>query len=170
MFYELGATVTCSDTRQENLDGVKERYPHIKTLLIDGDNYSIIDKHDILIHLDLLYHLNEIELHLEKISQKCDVLILETEVCDSNNSQFYISTGEHDYNNVFKINGIRPSPSYVESVLTKNGFQFKLINDSILNNGYNSYDWDITNCNGWINGLRRFWICWKNIESPLVDI
>lgn len=170
MFSELGAIVTSSDARKEHLEKVNQTYPHIKTLLIDGDNHSIIEKYDILIHWGLLYHLNEIELHLEKLSQKCDVLLLETEVSDSDDSTFYISTNEDGYDQAFNKNGIRPSPSYVESVLTKNGFQYKLIKDSILNSDFHSYDWDISNSKGWRHGLRRFWICWKNVESPLVDL
>ena len=169
MFSELGAIVTSSDARNEHLGNVNQRYPHIKTLLIDGDNDSIIEKYDIILHWGLLYHLNEIELHLEKLSQKCDVLLLETEVSDSDDPTFYISTNEGGYDQAFNKNGIRPSQSYVENVLTKNGFQFKLIKDSILNSSFHCYDWDITNSNGWRDGLRRFWICWKNIDSPLVN-
>jgi SAM-dependent methyltransferase len=169
MFYELGANVTSSDVRKEHLEVVKVRYPHIKTMLIDGDNDDVKDKYDIIVHWGLLYHLNEIEIHLEKISQKCDVLLLETEVCDSDQKDFYISTNENGFDQAFNNKGIRPSESYVENVLDKNGFQFKLIKDPILNSGFHCYDWDITNSRGWRHGLRRFWICWKNIKSPLLD-
>ena len=58
MFYELGADVTSSDVRKEHLDTVTHKYPHIKTLLIDGDNNSIKDKYDIIVHWGLLYHLH----------------------------------------------------------------------------------------------------------------
>ena len=167
MFYDLGAIVTSSDARKEHLDVVNTKYPHIKTLLIDGDNDNITDKYDIIVHWGLLYHLSEIEINLEKISQKCDILLLETEVSDSNDNQFYISTNEKGDDQAFNSKGIRPSPSYVEKVLEKNGFQFKLIKDPILNTISHWYTWDIQNTNAWRPGLRRFWICWKNIESPL---
>ena len=169
MFYELGAIVTSSDVRKEHLDIVNQKYPHIKTLLIDGDNDIIKDKYDIIVHWGLLYHLNEIEMHIENISEKCDILLLETEVSDSNDTAFYISTNESGYDQAFNNKGIRPSPSYVEYVLTKNGFQFKLVKDPILNSDVHFYDWDITNSKKSRNGLRRFWICWKNIDSPFVD-
>ena len=168
MFCELGAIVTSGDARKEHLDVVKDRYPHIKTLLIDGDNDAVKDKYDIIVHWGLLYHLNEIELHLEKISQQCDVLLLETEVSDSDDKHFSISTDEGGFDQAFNSKGIRPSPSYVERVLEKNGFQCKLIKDPILNSGYHCYDWDIRNSNTWRDGLRRFWICWKNIDSPIL--
>jgi len=169
MFYELGAIVTSSDVRKEHLDIVTTKYPNIKTLLIDGDNDSIKDKYDIILHWGLLYHLKEIEIHLEKVSQKCDVLLLETEISDSDDPQFYQSINEDGYDQAYNQKGIRPSPAYVEHLLGKNGFQFKLIKDSILNSSFHCYDWDITNSRGYRNGLRRFWICWKNIESPIID-
>ncbi len=169
MFYELGANVTSSDVRKEHLEVVEKKYPNIKTLLIDGDNDSIKDKYDIIVHWGLLYHLNEIKTHLENVSQKCDVLLLETEVSDSDDKEFCLSTDEHGYDQAYNNKGIRPSPSYVEYLLEKNGFQFKLVKDPILNSDFHCYDWDISNSKNWKYGLRRFWICWKNIDSPLVE-
>ena len=169
MFYELGGIVTSSDVRKEHLEIANQKYPNIKTLLIDGDNDSIDEKYDIIVHWGLLYHLNEIEIHLEKVSQKCDVLLLETEVSDSDDNRFFQSTNENGYDQAYNTKGIRPSPSYVEYLLEKNGFQFKLVKDPILNSGCHCYDWDITNSKDWKHGLRRFWICWKNVESPLVN-
>jgi len=168
MFHELGSIVTSSDVRKEHLDVVQQNYPHIKTLLMDNDSDDIKDKYDIIVHWGLLYHLKEIEIHLEKVSNKCDVLLLETEVSDTDNAQFYISTNEEGYDQAFNNKGIRPSPNYIENVLEKNGFKFKIIKDSILNSSFHCYDWDIDNTNSWRHGLRRFWICWKNVESPLI--
>ncbi len=170
MFHELGADVTSSDARSEHIDIVKTRYPHLKTLLIDADNDVINDKYDIIVHWGLLYHLKQIETHLHNISNKCDILLLETEVCDSDNNSFYLSTSENGYDQAFNKHGIRPSSSYVEKILEKNGFQHKLIKDPILNSGFHCYDWNITNTKKWNHGLRRFWICWKNVDSPIVDI
>ena len=169
MFHELGAVVTSSDGRKEHLDIVNQKYPHIKTLLIDGDNDTIKEKYDIIVHWGLLYHLKEIEAHLGNVSQKCDMLLLETEVSDSDDKEFYISTNEKGYDQAFNNKGIRPSPSYIEQVLEKNGFKFKMIKDPILNSASHRYDWEISNSKTHTNGLRRFWICWKNIESPLVN-
>jgi SAM-dependent methyltransferase len=169
MFYELGANVTCSDVRVEHLEVLKQKYPHLNTLIIDGDNTNIVDKYDIILHWGLLYHLHEIEKHLEHVSQKCDILLLETEVSDSDDKDFYISTDENGVDQAFNNKGIRPSESYVQEVLDKNGFSYKLIKDPILNCKYHTYDWDIQNSKTWKHGLRRFWICWKNVESPLVE-
>ena len=169
MFYELGACVTSSDARKEHLDIVNSKYPNIKTLLIDGDNDIIREKYDIILHWGLLYHLKEIENHLENVSQMCDILLLETEVSDTDDSEFCIPTDEDGDDQAFNNKGVRPSPSYVESVLEKNGFKFKLIKDPILNAHFHRYDWDISNSGIYSCGLRRFWICWKNIECPLLN-
>ena len=168
MFYELGAIVTSSDVRKEHLENVNKKYPHIKTLLCDGDKDIIQEKYDIILHWGLLYHLKEIEIHLENVSQKCDVLLLETEVSDSDDRGFYISKNESGYDQAFNNKGIRPSPAYVEHLLEKNGFKFKVIKDPILNSSFHRYDWDISNSKNAYDGLRRFWICWKNIDSPLL--
>lgn len=168
MFYNLGAIVTSSDARKEHLNVVNIKYPHIKTLLIDCDNDHIKDKYDIIIHWGLLYHLNKIEIHLEDVLQKCNILLLETEVSDTDDINFYISTNEKGYDQAFNNKGIRPSPNYIENILKKNDFQFKLIKDPILNSNFHCYDWEISNSKTWRHGLRRFWICWKNINSPLI--
>jgi len=169
MFHEMGASVTSSDARTEHLEVVTKRYPHLKTLVIDGDNDLIEEKYDIILHWGLLYHLSEIDLHLKKVSDKCDVLLLETEVSDSDDKEFCMSTHESGFDQAFNSKGIRPSPSYIEHVLVKHGFQFKLIKDPILNSGIHCYDWEISNSMTWRHGLRRFWICWKNIDSPLLE-
>lgn len=168
-FYQLGAIVTSSDARKEHLDIVNTKYPHLNTLIIDADNDNIKDKYDIVLHWELLYHLNEIEMHLEKVSEKCDLLLLETEVSDSDDKQFFVSTNENGYDQAFNNKGIRPSANYIENILEKNGFKFKLIKDPILNCEFHSYDWDCSNSANWKHGLRRFWICWKNINSPIID-
>ena len=169
-FHELGAIVTSSDIRKEHIDVVNKTYPHIKTLIIDGDNSIIETKYDIILHWGLLYHLNEIEIHLKNVLEKCNVLLLETEVSDSDDDTNYISVNEAGPDQAFNNKGIRPSQSYVEKVLMKNGFNFKLIKDPILNSSFHQYDWDTTNTNTWKSGLRRFWICWKNVHSPLIKL
>lgn len=168
-FSELGAIVTSSDGRREHVATINRIYPHLNTKLIDGDNITSIDNYDIIIHWGLLYHLKEIELHLEKISDKCNVLLLETEVADSDDNSFYLMTHESGHDQALNTIGIRPSPAYVEKILTKNGFNFKLIMDPILNSSFHNYDWEIKNTKSWRHGLRRFWICWKNLESPLIE-
>ena len=168
-FHEWGAIVTGADARMEHLQVVNSTKPHIKTLTFDADKDDLADTYDVIVHWGTLYHLTELENHLEKISRNCNVLLLETEVCDSDDSAFFITTNEEGYDQAFNGTGIRPSPAYVEKVLEKNGFQFKLVKDPILNSGFHSYDWEITNTKKRRDGLRRFWICWKNVASPITE-
>lgn len=166
-FFKMNAHVTTSDAREEHIAVAKSTYPHLNTILIDGDNIQIPEKYDIIVHWGLLYHLKEIEHHIQYIAEKCNVLLLETEVSDSENDSFFIKTNECGYDQAFNSIGIRPSPSYVEKILSKNGFQYVCILDSILNSDFHTYDWKIENTHTWRHGLRRFWICWKDVESPM---
>ncbi len=173
-FYELGADVTSCDGRKDYLTIVNKLYPHIKTLIMDCDKDNIQDKYDVILHWGLLYHLNEIELHLENVAQKCDVLLLESVVVDSDDDILIVSH-ESGYDQACNNNkGCRPSQSHVERLLKKNGFNFKLIKDDMLDAEIHLYNWECKNTNAWevsrgnmTYSLRRFWICWKNVNCPI---
>lgn len=165
-FSHLGANVTSCDARPEHLDIAQQLYPHIHLQQLDCDNDSITEKYDIIVHWGLLYHLKKIDTHLKNVSEMCDVLLLETEVSDSDDHTFYIQTTESGYDQAFNNIGIRPSQSYVENILSENGFKYLCIKDPILNSSFHEYDWDVKNTKTWRGGLRRFWICWKG-EIPL---
>jgi len=107
-FHEWGAVVTGADARMEHLQVVNSTKPHIKTLTFDADKDDLADTYDVIVHWGTLYHLTEIENHLEKISRHCNVLLLETEVCDSDDSAFFISTVEKEYDQAFNGTGISP--------------------------------------------------------------
>lgn len=166
-FHTMGATVTSSDARKEYIENISKTYPHLQTLLIDGDINTIPAKYDIIVHWGLLYHLAEIEDHLEDVAKNCDILLLETEVYDSDEDDSYISTYECGFDQAFNSRGIRPSQPYVERVLTENGFSFRCIQDPILNSDFHTYDWKTGMYRTAGMGMRRFWICWKNVDSPI---
>jgi hypothetical protein len=171
LFQNLGANVTCTDARQEHIINGKLKYPMLNFSQLDCDIQHINNKYDIILHWGLLYHLDNIENHIEDVCNNCDYLILETEVCDSNDITILKVDENNSYDQSFHFKGSRPSPNVIESLLDKNNFEYKLIKDSILNSYFHIYDWDITNTNTWKHGLRRFWICWrKGIESPLKSI
>jgi hypothetical protein len=167
-FSKLGAIVTSSDARASHLVTAQKLYPHIKTFAFDGDKNELTEKYDIIVHWGLLYHLKEIENHLMKLTSHCDVLLLETEVSDTTDENFALKIREKGYDQAFNGEGIRPSPTYVEKVLAKCGFQFKMIKDPILNASFHKYDWEVTGTKTSRHGLRRYWICWKDVESPLI--
>jgi hypothetical protein len=167
-FYKLCANVTSTDARIQHLKVVNSLYPHIRVRRLDCDKDIIQENYDIILHWGLLCHLNEIENHLEMVLSKCNILLLETEVCDSLDDNFYISVNEEGYDQAYNIKGIRPSPFYVEKIIKKNGFNLQLIDDPIINSEFHIYDWKHKNDNSFHPGLRRYWICWKNnISSPI---
>lgn len=173
-FSNLGAFVTSSDARQEHLTIVNNLYPHIHTLLIDCDEILEINKYDIILHWGVLYHINNVDIHLEDVLKKCDVLLLETIVSDSEKDDTCVKLSEKGYDQAFNNIGSRPSTSYVEKQLEKNGFLFRLIKDPILNSTFHLYDWETDSKKDMTHGdlsLRRFWVCWrKDTESPLLNL
>jgi hypothetical protein len=165
-FYNLGCKVTSSDARVEHLQNGKKEYPHIDFEIIDCDKNKINKKYDIILHWGLLYHLREIEVHLKNVCENCNIILLETEVADSDDDNFYFITQEEGYDQAYNNCGIRPSEKYVEKVLSNNGFKYFMIKDSVVNSDFHIYDWEITNTRTWRGGLRRFWICWnKNVDE-----
>jgi hypothetical protein len=164
-FDSLGSKVTCSDARNEHLIEINKRYKNhnIKTLLLDCDKDTINDKYDIILHWGLLYHLSKdnIKNHMTNILDKCNVLLLETEVCDSDEQDFVLETIEKGYDQAFNNKGVRPSASYIEKILSDNNFEYKCIKDPILNAHFHKYDWNVTETKTWSHGLRRYWICWN---------
>lgn len=167
-FHELGCDVNSVDARIEHINVAKLRYPHINSFVLDCDDLILDKKYDIVLHWGLLYHLKDIEKNLTVVCDKCDYLFLETEVIDGDNEDDFIHVNENGYDQAYNNIGSRPSYTKVEKILTKNDFKFVLIKDPILNTPHHIYDWNITNSKRWANGMRRFWICWRNnVESPL---
>lgn len=170
LFQELGCIVTSSDARIEHIEIGKEKYKNIKFTKFDCDKETLSKKYDIILHWGVLYHLNVIDDHMKNMCENCDYLFLETEVCDSDDPTLCLKTNESGFDQAFHGVGSRPSQKYVEAILDRHGFTYKLIKDPIVNSSFHNYDWDVKNTNTWRHGLRRFWICWKNdIESPLMN-
>ena len=164
-----GANVTGCDGRQENLTLANTFYPSVNTFLWDGEKDPIPEYYTVIVHQGLLYHLNKdsLQTHLTNVLSNCDVLILESEVCDSSDLDVF-EAYEIGYDQALNGVGSRPSESFVEKILAENGFSFKSIKDSILNAVFHTYDWEITNSKEWKHGQRRFWICWKNgVDCPI---
>jgi hypothetical protein len=167
-FLDLGAKVTSSDSRIEHIEFVNKLYPRINTVLFDCDRDRISSRYDVILHWGVLYHIREVESHLDDVMQHCNVLLLETEVFDSDDPTLLVHTDEDGYDQAFNRVGSRPTPGFIESIFHKNGFDFKAIHDPILNTIYHNYDGPIGNTNTWVRGFRRFWICWKSESSPLL--
>ena len=167
---QLGATVTSTDAREEHTDIVNVMFPHITTQVMDCDKELITDKYDIIVHLGTLSHLQNPEAHLDNVTSMCNYLFLECEVSDSDNPDYCLHTQEYGYDQSIHNTGSRPSAAFIERVLAKNEFSFKMICNSILNYTMHNYTWESRNTNGWANGQRRFWICWRtgHVGSPFI--
>ena len=169
MFHKKGCIVTCSDARSEHIVSGKLLHPHLDFCILDCEK-DVLPPCNILLHWGVLYHLQNIDDHFIKVANSCDYLFLETEVCDSSDSMV-LQTEEVGFDQAYSGIGSRPSPCYVESLLKKHGFAYKLILDPILNASFHKYDWNIENKGDWKHGLRRFWIAWKqDVECPIKEI
>lgn len=170
MFSSFGCLVTSTDARKEHLDEVNKRYPHITTYILDCDKDKITTKYDVILHWGVLYHLSNVEEHLKNVCEQTDYLLLETEVCDSINKEIIIKINENGYDQAFNNIGCRPSERYIENILSKLNFDFKMIKDPIINSSYHVYDWDVNETQVYRDGLRRYWICWKKDKnSPIIN-
>lgn len=96
--------------------------------------------------------MNNIESNLSNVCKKCDIILLETEVCDSLDSDV-IKTTENGYDQAFHHVGSRPSQTFIENLLVHNEFSFKMIKDPILNSSFHKYDWETMNTKNWEHGL-----------------
>ncbi len=168
LFKDIGCTVTCTDARDALIMNGKIRYPELTFDVFDCDTQKLNKQYDIILDWGLLYHLDNMEDHLRDMCSNCNYLLLESEVCDTE-ELVNLKVHEHNsYDQSYHGKGSRPSSTLVEKILTDSNFEFIMIKDSILNSDFHIYDWEITNTKTWRHGLRRFWICWrKDVESPL---
>jgi len=169
MFSEKGCTVTSSDGRGQHLSVIQERYPHLKLMFYDCDIDKLEENYDIILHWGTLYHVNNIETNLEDVANHCCYLFLETEISDTNDI-FCLKVNEEPYHldQAAHAIGSRPSPSYVESLLNKNNFNYKMILDDIINSTCHKYNEPILETKTSRNGFRRYWICWKkDVPCPI---
>lgn len=160
----LGAVVTCSDARAEHLAKVKARFPDVATVVADLDCEWPEGIYDLTIHMGVLYHLADYTAALRRACANSQRMVLETEVADSDDPFFVISTNEYGYDQAKNRVGVRPSAAAVERVLGECGMSFTRITDARCNSGMHAYDWPVTNTGTWKHGLRRFWFVEKQVD------
>lgn len=160
IFSLLGADVTFSDARSEHLDTLRQRYPFSNTVLANCENeWPFEGRFDLILHLGLLYHLKDFEFSLNKSLDFGGNVVLETEVCDSNdpNQVSFVKEDDAGYDQSFGGVGSRPSPAYLERVFHDRNASFERLTDASCNSSFHCYDWRITNSGEWRHGLRRLW-------------
>jgi SAM-dependent methyltransferase len=169
-FAELGANVLCLDGREQNVNfaNLKHRkLNNFKCLQFNLENdFMEFGRFDLIINFGLLYHLTNVDAHLNCCFKMSDDIFLETVVSDSTDLYkiFYIKENKDIDEEALEGTGSRPSPFYVERIANENNFEVKRYFSSDLNVrdllGRNlfTYDWVHRNDNrhgGW--ELRRCW-------------
>lgn len=167
-FIPLGAEVTSVDAREDHVELGRRLHPQIRFIHLDLEKgCASLDPADIVLDTGLMYHLPDPLKHLLAVEQIVkDVLILESEVSDSLSPYFNLSVQEErrTFDQSFSGNGCRPSPAFVERILSDLNLDFQRHRSSALNAGIHIYDWEAKDRpeygNGWWqDGLRAFWTC-----------
>lgn len=165
VFTALDASVVCSEARQEHVEIIKNRYPQINALCVNSENeWPFTESFDLILHLGLLYHLDNFEYSLRKSLENAKYIVLETEVCDSDDPDLVLKIKERrdGYDQSFSGIGSRPSEKYIEKILDEYGATYEKVKDDRCNAIFHTYDWKIENTKEWTHGLRRFWFIKTN--------
>ena len=163
-FSTLGAEVTFVEGRREHCDIIRRRYPQSKVYEMNCENEWAFSENvhfDLVLHMGLLYHLDNFLFVLDHCLKCADNLVLETEVCDSDDENFILKIQENaqGWDQSLIGAGTRPSAGYIEEHLRKMGWSYERVNDTSCNASFHKYDWNVTNTMTWQNGMRRLWFC-----------
>jgi SAM-dependent methyltransferase len=168
----LQADVTFAEGRVEHFPYIRGNVPDCKIIHINQENsWELETKYDVIIHFGVMYHLDNWKQDLECTLRHSDLIILETEVADSNDPTFeqkFIDSVSYDQAMGPKLLATRPSAAYIESVFTENGFSFVRYDHADLNSDLNNYSWEVTGSAESHKtersvgvGKRRFWVVRK---------
>lgn len=170
VLYRLGSDVTGVDARQEHLKIVAKKFSGIKCVKADLDgNWPFHGKSfDLTLDMGLLCHLSNFEAHLKAVCASTTNLVLETAVCDSDDSFLCVSIPENKgiYDLSANGTGCRPTAAAIERVLSECGMNFKRVDKAIYNAGDYVYDWQMRNEKSIDSRHRRIWFCVRN-NSPI---
>lgn len=165
----IGAEVIFCEGREEHINILKRRFPNNRIYKINLESEWFFDneKFDLILHLGVLYHLDNFEYSLEKCFLSSDNIVLETEVCDSDDPELVLKISENSegYDQSLIGKGSRPSANYLENIFNKNLFEYQRIQDSSCNASFHRYDWEVNNTNSWESGLRRFYFLNKKSKT-----
>jgi len=180
VLYRLGADVTGVDARQEHLKMVSKKFSGIKVIKADLDKEWPFSrqKFDLVLDLGLICHLNNYEDHIKKACSSTTHLVIETAVCDSTDTQKFISVDEDKthYDLAYNGKGCLPSSAAIERVLKECGMNFKRMDNSKLNTPEYQYDWRPSNDGSSNVFKRKMWFCVKEnspiqfVKKPIVII
>jgi hypothetical protein len=162
---ELGSIVTFAEGQRSYLEEIEKLNPGLDTseiICLDQDKpWSLNRKFDVIVHFGVMYHLDNWKQDLECTANHTDLIILESEIFDSDGPESELKIIDIDsYDQALNRVATIPSAAYVESELTKHGFKFTRYDDRELNYNQHHYDWIQNNQKtGHVRGQRRFWVC-----------
>lgn len=162
----LGADVTCVDARQENLNFISKKHPHLKTMRIDLDVDwpFMFHQFDVAISFGLLCHLKNYDKHIKDICNAAENVILETEVLDYSDPNgripIYEEKSIHDLS--FHGEGSILTAAKIQNSLSEISATFKRIDEAKINSGSYRYDWKESE-SGRQFGNRRFWFIRRDV-------
>lgn len=170
--------ITCVDGRLEHIEYIdnivkENKIENIDTFVCDcdGEMEQFKDKkYDLSIHWGLLYHLKDPREHLNRFLRCTDYLLLECEVCDSEEICVY-PINENGYDQALNKTGCRPSAAFIENCLNENEFDFQIVIHEALDSGGHKYSWKAANTNSYPSGYRRYWIAWRRgLDCKIADL
>jgi SAM-dependent methyltransferase len=122
---QMGCDVVCVDSRPENIDALRSRYPQLEGRVADADNDDLtpFGRFDVVFSYGLLYHLENPLRAIRNMASICDqMLLLETIVTDHVSAIVRIEDESKDFNQAMTGLGCRPTPHYVTLALHRAGF------------------------------------------------
>jgi 2-polyprenyl-3-methyl-5-hydroxy-6-metoxy-1,4-benzoquinol methylase len=166
LFYELGCKVICLDVRQENVDLLKIKHPHLEAYILDLDNdflsFSAGRNYDLILNVGVLYHLIHIQMLLQICFEICNDMVLETEVMDSDQDGYFVTT-EDASRMTSSRSGIatRPTNTMLKRIIREKGWSIEYPqNPKDINTKPYIYDWEPNN-QGLLYGARVLWFLSK---------
>ena len=169
----IGAEVIFCEGREEHINILRKRFPNNRIYKMNLENEWFFDaeRFDLILHLGVLYHLDNFEYSLKKSFLSSDNIVLETEVSDSDDPKLVLKVYENqqDYDQSLIGKGSRPSPAYLENIFRENNFKYQKVTDSRCNSSFHRYDWEIKNTNTFENGLRRFYFLKNRAEQSRAE-
>jgi hypothetical protein len=181
-FYNLGSVVDFSDVREQYLIEIKEKFKQYNitpnTILLNQESkYDLNINYDLVLHLSVLYNLENWKQDLECALNHSKMMILET-VVHPVPYQYELISESWDaktahYSGV-SAKKICPSEKSIEKHLTSLGCKFLKFKDSCLNSHgwsieknyiYHDYNWEYSN----LELLKKHYFeSTKNIANPLI--
>ncbi len=170
---DIGSDVTLLRTTNSNLKDITKKFPNVKT--ISGDFSKQLPfvnqkKFDLTVDIDVVGNIPDYEQHLKDICSSTTHLILECAVLDSPENESKTVEENSDLANYFAVGSKIPSAAAIESELSKNGMNYRIISSDKFNSDEYEYNW-INDYDGSIsNTYRRIWIVAKRNNASYVHL